>query len=53
MTCSEPMAPRVRGERSADAPRTQAACECVGGLCPWGIGRSPGPVVGRAAIGCS
>jgi len=37
------MPPRVRGERSTDTPRTQAAMDRWGGLCPRGVGRSPGP----------
>jgi len=46
------MAPRLRGERSTDALRIQAARQpfrC--GLCPQGVSRSPGPACGRAAIG--
>jgi len=48
---AEPMSPRARGERSTDAPRTQAAHTFARGLCPRGIGRSPGPADGRADIG--
>ena len=47
----QPMPPRERGERSTDAPRTQAAIERPGGLRPRGVGRLPGPADGRAGIG--
>ena len=47
----QPMPPRLRGERSTDTPRTQAAIERHGGLRPRGVGRSPGPADGRAGIG--
>ena len=47
----QPMPPRLRGERSTDTPRTQAAIERHGDLRPRGVGRSPGPADGRAGIG--
>ena len=47
----QPMPPRVRGERSTDTPRTQAAPAINRGLSPRGVGRSPGPADGRAGIG--
>jgi len=47
----QPMPPRVRGERSTETPRTQAAIDRTGSLCPRGLGRSPGPADGRAGIG--
>jgi len=43
------MPPRVRGERSTDTPRTQAASERHGGLRPRGVGRSPGPAMAGPA----
>ncbi len=47
----QPMPPRVRGERSTDTPRAQAARAINRGLRPRGAGRSPGPADGRAGIG--
>jgi hypothetical protein len=47
----QPMPPRERGERLTETPRTQAAIDRAGGLCPRGLCRSPGPADGRAGIG--
>jgi len=52
MTCSEPMAPRVRGARSTDAPRTQAAphphAACVRGA---SVDRPARPSAGPPSAG--